>query len=347
MTASSIWSARRAESFRADAITDDGQIIPLLSVAGGSMDWNVFRQVRGGGQITVVAPPDINWLTAKIRVSYDYLAGDVSGSQVLGTFLVSSIDWDTGTEGATAAMTLLDLTTMLVEDATPKTVNYPAGTVVTDAVVEQIAAVTNEPTALTHSEAVLNSGMVWPPGTPRIKIINELLGAINYFSLWADENGLFRAEPYVLPHKRPVAWVFAENEASVISADTATELDLYEVYNRIICIASSHESTLVGVATDEDPDSPYSYQARGRWRSNVENGVDATDQATINAIAERKLAEARQVVHRKKIQHLYVPLRLYENVRLDDGSVMALVEQTIQLQPGALVNSTLRRVERI
>lgn len=339
------WSQPRHETYRVTVITAAGELVRLDSVSAGRLDWSAFRTIRGGGNITIVNPPDINWLAARVRVSYHYRIGTTSGEQVLGTYLVSKTEVTESAHGETWTLTLLDTVTVLAEDATPSAVAYPAGAAVTTAVREQIEAATTTPVAITHTNAVLRTPMAWPAGTPRIKIINDLLATINYFALWADPHGIYRAEPYRPPTQRTPVWTATTGVESITSTDIDNDVDYHKIPNRVVCVASGTHDTpaLVGTAENTNPGSRFSRPARGRWITRIDTGVEATDQTVIDELAGRRLADASQIVHRRTIRHLWVPLALHDTVRLPDGTIMALVEQRVTLQAGAQVESTLRR----
>ncbi len=343
------WTGPRAEAYRVDAISRDGRLTTLDDVKDGSLDWSVFRKIRGGGSITLVNPPDLDWLSTQIRVLYQYQAGRDVGQLPLGTYVVSKVDTKQTSIGLTVKLSLLDMVTLLVEDATIGAVSIPAGANITDAVKAQIAAATPTLAAVTDSDATLHTGMAWPAGTSRLTIVNDLLDAINYYAIWADETGTLRAEPYMPPTQRTVSWRFDADATSIISTTIDDDIDLQSIPNRIVCTTSETQNTpaLVGIAENNDPSSPYSYAARGRWITHRHTGVEAADQTTINEMAARRLEEAMQIVHRATIRYLWVPLALHENAQLPDGTVMSLVERKIKLSPGALVEGTLRRIETV
>ncbi len=352
MANSDKWSKSRSQSYRVYTISQSGAVDKLNCVDSGSLDWSVFRQVRSGGSIKLIDPPDVDWLSVRIRVSYVYRIPPGNEEEVvLGTYLVSAVDTKLSATGWETTVTLQDTITALVEDFVDSAVSYPAGTVVTDAVSEQLeASYVNSVLAVTESTAGLSVGMAWPAGTSRVKIVNDLLDAINYFAVWADELGTFRVQPYVPPNQRPVVWRFTADRTSVIRTDIDTDQDLHNVYNKVVLTSNSSNdpnSGFVGVAKDEDPNSPFSYPSRGRWVSKSKTGVKATSQQVIDDKAARLLNESRQVVRRDTIRGLWVPLDMHDNAQMPDGSVMSLVERKINLSPGALVTYVFRKVDSL
>ncbi len=345
------WAKSRGESYRVYVESLAGEVTQLDKVESGSLDWSAFRDVRSGGEITVMNPPSVDWLSAKVRVTYLH---NVTGAVVevpLGVYLVTAVSEKITETAFVATLTLQDLGVVLVEDVTDEAVSYPVGTVVTDAVKAEIsAAYPGCMLAVTDSSSTLPVGMAWPAATARIKIINELLAAVNYFSVWVDELGVFRAQPYMPPGQRPTGWEFAPGECSVISSKIDMERDLHSVANKVVLVSTTSNdpnSGFVSVVKDEDPESPYSYPSRGRWVAKVKTGVQAANQAVLDSLAQREMSEARELVRKDTYQGLWVPLGIHDNAVAPDGTVLSLVERKITLKPGTLNTYLFRKVERV
>lgn len=105
---------------------------------------------------------------------------------------------------------------------------------------------------------------------------------------------------------------------------------------------TDNQSALSAVAENTDPNSPYSYSARGnRWVTKVYTGAEAADQSTLQALASRYLRGADNPVAHYKVAHAAVPLDPNDVVRLkhQDIEVSASVnEYTIELKAGSLMS---------
>src|SRR5690606_16160208 len=64
---------------------------------------------------------------------------------------------------------------------------------------------------------------------------------------------------------------------------------------------------LTSVATNTDPESPFSYPSRGRWITQIESDVDAVSQSALDLITRRKLADATAVTSKLELTHLFLP----------------------------------------
>jgi hypothetical protein len=93
--------------------------------------------------------------------------------------------------------------------------------------------------------------------------------------------------------------------------DWSREQDNTSVPNKVTLktVGDGDAEGLVGVAKNEDPESPYSFQARGdRWISATEEGVEAATQAIIDALAAKKLRDAMTPVSRLEVTHAMLNL---------------------------------------
>ena len=104
---------------------------------------------------------------------------------------------------------------------------------------------------------------------------------------------------------------------------------------------------MVAVATNEDPDSPFSYQARGRWIVETSNDVKAENQDILNKKAQRRLDNALDPMESVELRHAIIPARLNQlaHFRTRDYDFVASVRKMeISFSPGELMTLKLRKV---
>jgi hypothetical protein len=198
--------------------------------------------------------------------------------------------------------------------------------------------------------------MVWQAGTSKLQIANDMLSAAGCYPLWADLQGQFRVEPYRAPSTRPVVYEFLDDDDSIYLPSHSIEDDIYSVPNKYVAIASGSASTpgVIGIATNTNPASPFSYANRGRWVTQVEQSVEisvttGTLQDAINAYATTALSKATPSMT-IPIQHGSVPgLFLDDVVRFRrqgagiDGH-FSVASTSIDFDPSALASTTLVEV---
>lgn len=249
-------------------------------------------------------------------------------------------------------MELYDKLLVVDQDAVETSYALDVGANVINSIADLILSTGEARVSITASAETLRTAMVWEAGTSKLRIINDLLSAINYFSLWVDGYGNFRAEPYVEPSRRGLSWSFFDNAESIYSPDFSHDFDTFKIPNKVILVSQSDGETeaLTATAYDQRPDSPFSFEARDRWIAVTETNVEATSQAVLDALAQRRLKELQMVGSTYEISHALIPLDLNALVafrRLDLIDALGVVQKfTLRTDVGALVTSTIREVTR-
>jgi hypothetical protein len=341
-------TTHRVESWRVDLLSgDEAPLGELDGVTGGQIDQNVNATISGGGSLAVVdVAQDVDWLNARVQPWWQ-----VAGLPAwpLGVFLCSAPTAAYTATGRSWRIELLDKLSVLDQDKVDGSYSVAAGAVVTAAVRTVIESAGETAIAITDSTETLTSGMVWPAGTSKLRICNDLLAAVNYFSLRCDGWGRFTAGPYMRPTDRPVVREFVAGSSSIHLPDFTVDADLAAIPNKVVLIGVGNpdEAALVGVATNDDPASPFSRASRGRWIVSTEEGVEATSQAVIDALAARKLVDLSTVSTSIAVQHAAVPLDLNAVVRFATADVdarAAVQKISQQLKVGALMTTTVKGV---
>lgn len=291
----------------------------------------------------------IDWLTARLRPVYTI---EGIGDTALGVFLPAEAPEGWGGTGRTWDVKLLDKCTILDQDKISEAYTLDAGAVVTDEVVTLIESTGETNIAITPSASTLLNPLVWAAGTTKLQIVNDLLSIVNYFSLFCNGDGQFRGEPYVKPASRPLVWEFLDGDAAIFLPTLAKDVDLFAIPNTFIAIGQGDGTTaaLTSTATNADPASPYSTVSRGRIITEVINGVEAPDQTTLDAFAERRLIELTTPTASIDVTHAYVPAVLFNRavrfrrvpMGIDARHVVSKTE--VSLDPTALAKSTLTEV---
>lgn len=328
------------ETFRYDLLDSNDNIVGSLDVPkGGTLDFSVSAEIRGSGSIVVHKAQD--WLHSRVRVSYNDIA--------LITALTKVPSEDYSSTSMTAKVDLYDKLIILSDDNFGAAYAVAAGTNIVDKVVEIIASTGELKVAIEPSTQTLTNNLVWDANTSKLKIVNDLLDAANYFSLWCDGLGFYRSTPYVAPQSRGIKHAFIDNEQGLYLPAFTRNYDPYSVPNRFIVIGKTdgEVEALVKTATDESG-GPYSYPGRP-WLTKTLTDVEYVDAANLQAIADRKLIEARQVSETFEIVHPYLGFGLndlvtFTNKGLGKTASAVCQKQSYSLQTGGLIKSTIRTV---
>lgn len=345
----------RAEEWRVDVLTwDDSPAGTLDGVSGGSFDFSIHNTIRGGGSLEYVGREEIDWHRVRLQPWYTFRT--LRGEEIswpLGIFIPASPKKNYTAEGISQTVELYDKLLILDQDKVEATYSLDKGQNIIEAVRDLILSTGETAILIEPSEHEVSSAMVWEAGTSKLRIVNDLLAAANYFSLWVDGHGNFRADPYQAPAARGVSWDFHDNYESIYAPEFVHDQDGFSVPNRVIAIPQTdgEEEAIPAVAQNQNPDSPYSFQQRGRWITHVEENVEAASPEVLQEIANRRLVELSQPSSTLEIEHAFIPLDLNDVVSfrrrtslgaLDTRAVIQ--KMSVSMDVDSLVTSTLREV---
>ncbi|QEP08729.1 hypothetical protein [Glutamicibacter sp. ZJUTW] len=341
-------SGHRQESWRVNLLNNNDVLLTqLVGVVGGEFTFNVNAAIRGSGSIEYSGTP-LDWNQHRVQPIYRTEAGGAAVEWPLGVFLVATPSSEYKDGDRTVSLEMYDKTKILEDDLIPASYQVAKGSNVITAVRAVLALSGQTRTAFEESTQTLATAMVWPAGTSRLRIINDLLESVNYFSIWVDGDGVFRTSPYLSPADRGMSWEFEDNEKSIYSPEFTHDFDTFDVPNRVIVTGQSDGDTAAPVAVAEDNGTgPFSIATRGRVISRYEEGQEASSQATLQAIAERLLQTGQQVGSTFSIQHAPIPIDLNSVVAFRRGVEAIDVATTLQtisysMDTGALCSTTLR-----
>lgn len=315
----------------------------------GSLEWSSYTSVKKSGDLTVrdlavaqsgmLRISDVAVTRMRIR---PVMVVEGLPEVPLGTYLftASPEQWDA--TGREFTFDLHDKTSVLDQDAFEQ--SYTAGT--STPVLQMVASVISSAGERIDVDAsdtrTLAAPMVWDSGDEsKLKIVNDLLDAIGYNALWMDGQGNLRATPYVQPSLRPVRYAtltdasgepldreLVDGAESIYLPRFRRDRDNFKVPNRVRAIqaASGDAAPLIGVASNEDPTSEFSFQARGRWIVRTLRDIEVPDystaanptaetQAFLNARAQEHLIAASAVQAAVSVTCLPIPVELLDAVR--------------------------------
>lgn len=247
-----------------------------------------------------------------------------------------------------------DLLQLLSDDQVSARYYVGGAAVVTDAIDELFTNTPGIPTGtwdiVASTKTTPTLGYDWPPGTPKIKIFNDLLTSINYQSLWFDENGRAQVMPYVLPENRISEFDYSTDAKSVTVPTAAQTFDLYNVPNRwTIVVSDPDKGVLASTYTNTDPTSPLSTVTRGRVILDFRTEQTAVDQGSLDGQVLQLAADAMSVFETVDFKTALMPFHSdtdtysisYPQLGVDDDYNETKWE--LPLKAGSLMSHSARR----
>ena len=345
----------RTEWYTAQVV-DGGHILRELDVED---DATVTRQLsadtHGTGSVSVSLQQvdEIPWETCQIRIWYHQPGRDIP--LLTGIPSVGDEEYEPGR--VVVSVDLFDPTSMLADEQIGQMWGVNTETPVLEAVRGLIASVTSGvPVVFDDSTATLAAAITWSDDTSKLAIINQLLAAIGWNPLWADPMGRLRSEPVVDPAIREIKWAFTDDAGSLIVPGWKRTTNRSGIPNRLRCIqrVDGNKPADVAVVTNEDPNSPFSFQGRGgRWITRTERDVDAADFDTLQTIAAQKLREQTQVTGEFSFSHPVLDFSVGDVVTFRHSRIgptpirCQCTSQRITCRAGQMVASTFQEVVNV
>ena len=304
-------SSNRELKFRYDLLSSTNVFKRTLTkVLSGHVENNALANIKRIAKFTLQDDETINFLSDRIQPFALLKMPDGNfASWALGVFLLSSPKRKADVAGnVIREVDAYDLLQVLLDDKVTDRYTIPLGTNYIAALKTLLdsAGITSQ--NLTACASVLPASLDWAPGTDKLTIINALLGAINYWSLFFDVYGLAVAQPYVLPSNRASDYTYKDDLQSVTFPEVEQDLDLFAIPNKwVITVTEPDQSVLTSLYTNVNPASLTSTVSRGRTIVSFLTDT-AVDQPTLDAKVQRQAFEDSQVYETVLLETAIMPM---------------------------------------
>ena len=206
-------------------------------LAGGTVERQNYANVHGLCKLDIEGA--LAWGKDRVRPYMTLANNGISARFNLGVFVLTTPDAVRGESPIIYSVSGFDLL-FLLQAGPCDTYVVTAGTTYL-AAVQAVLTASGVGASLqldgTLQSTTLPDSMVWAlaPGTDVswLRIINDLLAAINYRGLWADENGTFRSAPYLAPASRPIEWTFdtSDKTTNIVGETRTLASDVWGSHN--------------------------------------------------------------------------------------------------------------------
>ena len=317
-----------------------------VPVTDGSLDWAESRSPMAGGRFSTKTPvgsvfgaqiQPIRRVNGEPTVMGDYIAtADPKHFASSGEWSVEFID-----------RSILASNTRLIVP-----LSLPRSTHVVTAIRARLSKV-GLAAYIDDQDDTLRTPIAWDVGTSELKVINDLLEAINYHPLRPVGMRLQASEYRDVTRVDP-EFSLREGVDGTHLVDYAVDSDHLQVANRIVGVTAGGDGTPVlrALATDQRT-TEFSHAARGGfWMDPEPLQSNATTQAVLEAQVWRELRK-RQSTMRVTVQHQWDPAIVVGAVGTLSSTrwgeltgTYEVVSTGISMKFNSLASSELRRIQQ-
>lgn len=354
----------RNTRYRYQVLDYQGNVRGLLAGVqeGGKVTYNFLADVKRTCSFQVAeAPRDVptGWLTSS-DVNYvsnllkPYLHVQMPDGNYaefsLGVFLMSATDRRAAGGRVVRSISGYDKQIILKQDLVASRYVVALGANVVASITGLLDTVSWITYDITPSVTTMPAAQDWDPGTPKSKIVQDLLTALNYRSLWWDENGVARSSQYIVPTDRSVDYTYTNGITSVVAEEATDSLDLWDVPNTWVFTASQpNQTVLVSTFVNGSPASPNSTWNRGRIVTRFDSTRQEVTQAALDAAVRAQAHTDSQAVENISFSTPLMPFHGENTVLKLTHTELALTDVfsetqwEMTLSPGAPMTHTVRR----
>lgn len=339
--------SNRVEKYSVDLLDTDDQLIRKLNTtSGGQLNFDDGVEIKHAGSIITLNEEDVDWNSVRIRPVLEIKG---VGEFPLGVYVPTAPNSSTPSVGGTQVIEMHDKTIILSRDVTGKHYDIPKNTNVVDHVLSILNDFGLTRVSVTTSSLLTKEYMIFEPDVSWLTIVNKLLISINYNTLSVDYQGNFLIHPHLSHDNQPNIESFERGSRAIYRANWVKNQDIGNIPNRVVLVSEGTGSmeALVGIATNTNPDSVYSYNNRQYWLTHYETGVEAETPAVIQQLAQRRLVELTTPSTTINVEHMWINLSLHDKVRFAPSNhepINAIIESMRwELRPGSLVQAVWRQ----
>ena len=308
-----ILSNNRSVSYGYDLLDKNENTIGSVHAFDCTISNNADAKIQRVASMQIMEAKDIDFIYDRIRPYMQVEADRRKLIYPLGVFLLSSPSRKAQGGGIARTIDCYDKTQILSDDKFDTRYTVTAGTSYTGAVegIIDSAGITNMLIDASALQAQVD--IEFPIGTSKLDACNSLLEAINYVPLYADSYGYIRSSRYILPEGRPIDAYYITDKESIVCPGAEEELDVFNAPNKIVrYLENAERGVLISSATNNDPNSKLSTVSRGRTIVDIAAVDDVPNQATLDAMVERIMAE-RKIYQKVIIETLNMPNHEYSD----------------------------------
>jgi hypothetical protein len=288
----------------------------LSTVASGEISMQYMSDIKRTAKFKIKEDSYINWLSDRIQLFYMLQMHDLNWIEwSLGIFLLSSPTRVEENNKIYREVEAYDGLQVLKDDKFSERYTITTGTNYYQAILSILQSAGITKFNIQQATQVLTTDREYEIGTPKLKVINELLADLNYTPIWVDEVGFYTSSLYVNPSVRALDYAYEDDELSIICNGLKDTVDTFAVPNKWTRVVSNAETApLVSTYTNNNPSSPTSTVNRGRTIVDYQKIDSIADQTSLDAYVKRLAFEASQIYGYINFETAIMPIHSYNDV---------------------------------
>ena len=300
------------------------------NLLGGSVERVMHAPIHGTCKLQL--DTELPWSSTLVRPYMELSADGVTARWTVGVFSLTTPAERVNESPTTYDVQGYDRLVLLAREV-GDSYSVAAGTGYLAAVTAAVAAAGLTGVQLDSSAAAktLPADRTWPilaetTPTTWLGIVNDLLAAIGYRGMYADNDGLLRSEPYADPAARAPEYVLpAYGDRSLIGEVREQTTDLWNAPNRWVFVQQNAPAAPVAgaglyVVTNQS-DGPTSIDQRGlTWTKTLQ--VDAADQGSLQTRGDAVVAADRRATRTLKVRTVPWPAAGHADVYTYDDPAL-------------------------
>lgn len=338
-------------SYRVDVLRNGAKFSELRWLKDSAPDIVVDASgdIMGSFGGTFLYNPDVSYLSDELQ---PVLILD-GAEYPLGVYRITTYTDEVDSKGHWTRLEAYDRSWMIQTVKTEGILHLAAGTSYLTAVQQLmtqagVGLVISTPSG----EALQTDREDWQEGTDYLTICNQLLGEINYKSVWFDGGGIGHLEPKSTPNAANIKWRYSSTDvrlAAAVSPNLSQEQDIFDAPNVFVAICSNPDldAPLVAKAENNSPTSATSIFKRGQRIVQVVKVDNIASQQALQDYVDELCFQAQ--FGTKTITFYSLPEGGHgvgDVLSIDQPDFGGIYEETgwtLRLSPGELMTHTAKR----
>lgn len=252
--------------------------------------------------------PFVDFVAPFLRLIYEDGTEDY---EQVGLFCLLPSRTDSVPGGTLQELQGVDLCWLLDADHSTATIDMALGANVIDDAIDDLALGGITRHRIPVSSYVSTKAVSWPPGTSRLRRVNDRLMMAGYYTLCFDRHGVGMSLPYNDLSDVEPAVVYSTGAGTRLVPPTSDEPDSTGICNRVVVISTDPATTpIYSVKENTDPLSPVSFDNLGGiWLSVTHEVSELQTQGAADDLAAEMLRNGASYMRHITLQTLPDPYR--------------------------------------